>query len=107
MTDAGWIIGQIAGDLLGGVTRSTTFGQFLPPYQDPASVIMDVDREIAHAQYYGWALKNRSALIPREEQVRRAAATVEELRRKHHGEIVTETPTPTLGVMRRLSAQQE
>jgi pyrroloquinoline quinone biosynthesis protein E len=50
--------------------------------------------EIAHAQYYGWALKNRSALMPTEAQVRRAAATVEELRRKHHGEIVIDAVVP-------------
>jgi PqqA peptide cyclase len=50
--------------------------------------------EIAHAQYYGWALKNRSALMPTEEQVKRAAATVEELRRKHHGEIVIDAVVP-------------
>ena len=36
--------------------------------------------EIAHVQYYGWALKNRAALMPSAEQVKRAAATVEELR---------------------------
>lgn len=50
--------------------------------------------EIAHAQYYGWALKNRAALMPTEEQVRRAAATVEALRRKHHGEIVIDAVVP-------------
>jgi pyrroloquinoline quinone biosynthesis protein E len=50
--------------------------------------------EIAHAQYYGWALKNRWALMPTEEQVTRAAATVEELRRKHHGEIVIDAVVP-------------
>ena len=38
--------------------------------------------EIAHVQYYGWALKNRAALMPSAEQVKRAAATVEELRRR-------------------------
>src|SRR5208337_5179396 len=32
--------------------------------------------EIAHAQYYGWALKNRAALMPTEAQVRRAATMV-------------------------------
>src|SRR5262249_1424391 len=36
--------------------------------------------EIAHVQYYGWALKNRAALMPTREQVERAAAAVEELR---------------------------
>jgi PqqA peptide cyclase len=50
--------------------------------------------EIAHAQYYGWALNNRAALMPTEAQVRRAAATVEELRRKHHGEIVIDAVVP-------------
>jgi pyrroloquinoline quinone biosynthesis protein E len=50
--------------------------------------------EIAHAQYYGWALKNRSALMPTEQQVKRAAVTVEELRHKHHGEIVIDAVVP-------------
>src|SRR6201995_4216744 len=34
--------------------------------------------EIAHVQYYGWALKNRAALMPTTEQVTRAVAAVEE-----------------------------
>jgi len=50
--------------------------------------------EIAHAQYYGWALKNRAALMPTAAQVRRAAAAVEELRRKHHGQIVIDAVVP-------------
>jgi PqqA peptide cyclase len=50
--------------------------------------------EIAHAQYYGWALKNRAALMPSAEQVRHAAAAVEELRRRHHGEIVIDAVVP-------------
>ena len=50
--------------------------------------------EIAHAQYYGWALKNRAALMPTAEQVKRAAATVEELRARHHGEIVIDAVVP-------------
>jgi pyrroloquinoline quinone biosynthesis protein E len=50
--------------------------------------------EIAHAQYYGWALKNRAALMPTGEQVMRAAAEVEELRRKHHGRIVIDSVVP-------------
>ena len=32
--------------------------------------------EIAHAQYYGWALENRAALIPTREQLDRAVAVV-------------------------------
>ena len=50
--------------------------------------------EIAHAQYYGWALKNRAMLMPSAEQVRRAAATVEDLRQRHHGEIVIDAVVP-------------
>ena len=38
--------------------------------------------EIAHVQYYGWALKNRAALMPSSEQVKRAAAAVEGLRQR-------------------------
>ena len=50
--------------------------------------------EIAHAQYYGWALKNRAALMPTAEQVKRAAGAVEELRRRHHGKIVIDAVVP-------------
>ena len=50
--------------------------------------------EIAHVQYYGWALKNRAALRPTREQVERAAATVEELRARHHGRIVIDAVVP-------------
>jgi PqqA peptide cyclase len=50
--------------------------------------------EIAHAQYYGWALKNRTALMPSAEQVQRAAAKVEALRARHRGEIVIDAVVP-------------
>jgi pyrroloquinoline quinone biosynthesis protein E len=50
--------------------------------------------EIAHAQYYGWALSNRAALMPTREQVMRAAALVEELRVRHHGHIVIDAVVP-------------
>jgi PqqA peptide cyclase len=50
--------------------------------------------EIAHVQYYGWALKNRAALMPTAEQVRRAAVEVEELRARHHGRIVIDAVVP-------------
>jgi pyrroloquinoline quinone biosynthesis protein E len=50
--------------------------------------------EIAHVQYYGWALKNRAALMPSSEQVARAAEAVDELRRRHHGEIVIDAVVP-------------
>ena len=50
--------------------------------------------EIAHVQYYGWALKNRTTLMPSREQVKRAAAAVEGLRKRHHGEIVIDAVVP-------------
>src|SRR6267154_1680496 len=50
--------------------------------------------EIAHVQYYGWALKNRAQLMPTREQVERAVETVEALRLKHHGQIVIDAVVP-------------
>jgi PqqA peptide cyclase len=50
--------------------------------------------EIAHVQYYGWALKNRAVLMPSAEQVARAAKSIDELRRRHHGEIVIDAVVP-------------
>lgn len=50
--------------------------------------------EIAHVQYYGWALKNRAALMPSAEQVARAAKSIDELRRRHHGRIVIDAVVP-------------
>lgn len=50
--------------------------------------------EIAHVQYYGWALKNRAALMPSREQVERAAAEVEALRARHRGRIVIDAVVP-------------
>jgi PqqA peptide cyclase len=50
--------------------------------------------EIAHSQYYGWALKNRTALMPTAAQVERAAAAVEGLRARHRGEIVIDAVVP-------------
>jgi pyrroloquinoline quinone biosynthesis protein E len=50
--------------------------------------------EIAHVQYYGWALKNRGALMPTREQVERAAVEVEDLRKRHHGRIVIDAVVP-------------
>jgi pyrroloquinoline quinone biosynthesis protein E len=50
--------------------------------------------EIAHVQYYGWALKNRAALMPAREQVDEAVRTVEVLRARHHGQIVIDAVVP-------------
>jgi pyrroloquinoline quinone biosynthesis protein E len=50
--------------------------------------------EIAHVQYYGWGLKNRTALMPSREQVDAAVAAVERLRKRHHGTIVIDAVVP-------------
>jgi pyrroloquinoline quinone biosynthesis protein E len=50
--------------------------------------------EIAHVQYYGWALKNRAALMPTRDQVERAVSVVETLRRQHQGRIVIDAVVP-------------
>lgn len=50
--------------------------------------------EIAHVQYYAWALKNRAALMPTRDQVECAVAQVDELRRTHHGRIVIDAVVP-------------
>jgi PqqA peptide cyclase len=50
--------------------------------------------EIAHVQYYGWALENRAMLMPTREQVERAVAAVDELRKQHHGRIVIDAVVP-------------
>jgi len=50
--------------------------------------------EIAHVQYYGWAMKNRAALMPTREQVETAVREVALLRDKHHGRIVIDAVVP-------------
>jgi pyrroloquinoline quinone biosynthesis protein E len=41
--------------------------------------------EVAHVQYYGWALRNRAALMPTREQLEAATAIVERARAAHRG----------------------
>ena len=50
--------------------------------------------EIAHVQYYGWALKNRAALMPSQSEVEQAVRQVELLREKHRGRIVIDAVVP-------------
>jgi len=62
--------------------------------------------EIAHTQYYGWALKNRAALMPSREEADAAWNEVEALRQRIDGRIVIDhvapdyharTPKPCMG----------
>jgi PqqA peptide cyclase len=50
--------------------------------------------EIAHTQYYGWALKNRAALMPTPEQVERAVAVVAEAEKRLAGRIRIDSVVP-------------
>ncbi len=50
--------------------------------------------EIAHVQYYGWALKNRVALMPKRAEAEAAGAKIEQLRRDYLGRIVIDAVTP-------------
>jgi PqqA peptide cyclase len=50
--------------------------------------------EIAHAQYYGWALQNRSALLPTRAQLDRAVAVVAAAEERLHGKIRIDMVVP-------------
>ena len=50
--------------------------------------------EIAHAQYYGWALRNRQALMPSREQVGRAMQEMESIRPRYDGRLVIDLVVP-------------
>jgi pyrroloquinoline quinone biosynthesis protein E len=50
--------------------------------------------EVAHVQYYGWALPNREALLPTREQLDRSIEIVEAARRRLQGQMRIEFVTP-------------
>ena len=50
--------------------------------------------EVAHAQYYGWALMNRAALIPPRKETEEAIALVEAARPKLKGRLVIDMVVP-------------
>ena len=50
--------------------------------------------EIAHAQYYGWALRNRRALMPTRAQVDRAMQEIEQSRSRFTGRLVIDMVVP-------------
>jgi pyrroloquinoline quinone biosynthesis protein E len=50
--------------------------------------------EIAHVQYYGWALKNRELLMPTQDQVERSIAIVEAAKERLKGKIHIEAVFP-------------
>jgi PqqA peptide cyclase len=50
--------------------------------------------EIAHAQYYGWALRNRPALMPTRAQVDQAMQDAEHARARYDGRLVIDLVVP-------------
>ena len=59
------------------------------------AVTLDAQRvEIAHVQYYGWALKNRAALMPTRAQLEEATATVEAARARLKGRLTIDYVVP-------------
>jgi pyrroloquinoline quinone biosynthesis protein E len=50
--------------------------------------------EVAHVQYYGWALANRAALLPGRAQLEAATATVEAARERLKGRLVIDYVVP-------------
>ena len=50
--------------------------------------------EVAHAQYYGWALRNRAALLPSGDQLDLATATVEAARTRLAGVMIIDYVLP-------------
>src|SRR5713101_7728881 len=50
--------------------------------------------EIAHAQYYGWALQNRSALLPTRSQLDRAVAVVAAAEERLRGKVRIDSVIP-------------
>jgi len=59
------------------------------------AVALGADRlEVAHVQYYGWALRNRAALLPSREQLDAATAAVEAARARLAGTLVIDYVVP-------------
>jgi pyrroloquinoline quinone biosynthesis protein E len=50
--------------------------------------------EVAHVQYYGWALRNRAALMPTRAQVTRSIEIVQEARERLNGILVIDFVVP-------------
>ena len=50
--------------------------------------------EIAHTQYYGWALENRASLMPTREQLENSVKVIDAARRRLEGRIRVDSVTP-------------
>ena len=71
--------------------------QNLSHLEDLIAMAVDLDAgriEIAHVQYYGWALRNRAALMPTRAQLEAATATVMAARERLKGRVVIDYVVP-------------
>jgi PqqA peptide cyclase len=66
----------------------------LPAMIDQAVALGAGRLEVAHVQYYGWALANRAALLPTRAQLDAATATVEAARQRLRGTLVIDYVVP-------------
>jgi PqqA peptide cyclase len=66
----------------------------LPAFIDLAQKLAAQRLEVAHVQYYGWALRNRQALMPTREQVIRSAELVAQARERLKGILVIDFVVP-------------
>jgi pyrroloquinoline quinone biosynthesis protein E len=65
------------------------------------AVDLDADRlEVANVQYYGWALKNRAALMPTLQQIEETSALVEEARERLKGTLTIDYVVPDYYALR-------
>jgi pyrroloquinoline quinone biosynthesis protein E len=65
------------------------------------AVALDADRlEVANVQYYGWALKNRAALMPTLEQIDEATRIVEEAQARLKGILAIDYVVPDYYALR-------
>ncbi|HWZ39140.1 MAG TPA: pyrroloquinoline quinone biosynthesis protein PqqE, partial [Bradyrhizobium sp.] len=65
------------------------------------AVDLDADRlEVANVQYYGWALKNRAALMPTLQQIEETSALVEEARERLKGALTIDYVVPDYYALR-------
>jgi pyrroloquinoline quinone biosynthesis protein E len=71
--------------------------QNLDQLDDMIALALELDAhriEVAHVQYYGWALLNRAALMPTREQLEAATAVVERARRELRGRLAIDYVIP-------------
>jgi pyrroloquinoline quinone biosynthesis protein E len=65
------------------------------------AVDLDADRlEVANVQYYGWALKNRAALMPTAQQIEETSRLVEEAQARLKGVLIIDYVVPDYYALR-------